>query len=212
MYTGSPLQAAATPTPRLSLTHGQVAWSLCAGRAADQRTLDCLRYLRQVGIPFTEEEQTVGRGNRLNYNFDHLIECAVALYAVRRGTKPRQAAAFLVADRKTLRELYRQAYRDIPPEAYDATWVKSAGRIIPTIADEQYLRVHDRYADTNGRIQSMTLDESISFKAGVSDLVEHHSDAVYALVPLKRVITETLAWARVAPVTPPGRPSRKPAA
>jgi hypothetical protein len=197
--------------PRLHLTHGQVAWALCGGRAPDQRTLDSLRYLRQVGIPFTEEEQTVGRGNRLTYGFDHLIECAVALYAMRRGTRPRQAAAFLVAERKFLRKFYRQTYREIPEPAFEESWIFSGGKTTPSYGDEQFIRVHERYADTSGRIETMTLDETVTLKAGVADFVERYSDIVYPLVPLKPVLIEAVALARIAPELKRGRPARLPA-
>ena len=52
--------------PRLALTHGQVAWALCAGQPPDQVTIDRLRYLRQLHVPFGADEVGVGRGNRLS--------------------------------------------------------------------------------------------------------------------------------------------------
>jgi hypothetical protein len=195
--------------PRLQLTHGQVAWALCGGQPPDRRTLDALRYLRQLEVPFTEEEMGVGRGHRLSYGYDHLIECAVAMYAIRRGMKPRQAAGFLVAERKTLRTLYRSTFRDIPEAAFKAEWVKSRGQIKAVQDQEQFIRLHARYADTSGHIESMTLEEAITYQANVTDLVERYQNAIYPLVPLRRVILENLTWALIAPVTPPGRvPSR----
>lgn len=196
--------------PSLHLTHGQVAWALCGGQPPDRRTLDTLRYLRQLGVPFTEDELGIGRGNRLTYHYDHLIECAVALYAIRRGAKPRLAAGFLVGDRKTLRKLYRSTFLDRPEGAFDADWIESGGQIRPMLADEHFVRVHDRYADTGGKVEQMTLDEVMSYHASLADLVERYPDGVYPLVPLRRVILETVYWALRAPVTPPGRASSRP--
>jgi len=195
--------------PRLQLTHGQVAWSLCGGQPPDKRTLDALRYLRQLGVPFTKDELGVGRGNRLTYTFDHLVECAVAMYAIRRATKPSQAAQFLVLERNALRKMYREAFHECPEGALDAEWIKSRGHIVPTVSDERFIRVHDRYAETSGKIELMTMDEVMTFKAGIGDLVERHSNDIYALVPLKRVMLEAVALSRIAPVTPPGRPAAR---
>ena len=59
--------ASMASVPRLNLTHGQVAWAICAGQPPDKVTVDRLRYLRQLNIPFSEDEVGVGRGNRLSF-------------------------------------------------------------------------------------------------------------------------------------------------
>lgn len=191
--------------PHLNLTHGQVAWSLCSGRPPDRRTLDSLRYLRQLGVPFTDEELGIGRGNRLTYGFDHLTECAVAMYAIRRNMKPRKGAGFLVSEREALRQLIRGEFSKCPDTALDEPWVKSRGNIRPVDLDEYFIRLHERYADVDGKIEAMTMEEVITFEASLGDLVERYPDGVYPLVPLRRVVLEAVAWALVAPVTPPGR-------
>ena len=196
--------------PTLQLTHGQVAWALCSGQNPDRRTLDALRYLRQLGVPFTEEEQGTGRGNRLTYTFDHLIECAVAMYAIRRGMKPRQGADFLVGERKTLRKLYRSTFASAPPGALDAPWVLSRGKLGAVLDDEHFIRLHKRHADTSGKIDAMSMDEVITFGATMFDQVERYANEVVALVPLRRVMYEALAWAALAPITPPGRVAATP--
>lgn len=194
--------------PRLSLTHGQVAWAICAGQPPDKVTVDRLRYLRQLGIPFTEEEVGVGRGNRLTYGFNHLVECAIALWSIRRGTKPRAAADFLITERKGLHKLFREHFKAMPEAALTAEWVKSRGRVVPTLVDEIYLRLHAR-SEEGGAIKTMTLDEVLMFKAAIGDQVEHYGNEVHALVPLRRVMLETVAWSQVAPITPPGRVAKK---
>lgn len=191
--------------PHLQLTHGQVAWALFGGQKPDRRTLDSLRYLRLLGVPFVEEEQGVGPGNRLTYTFDHLIECAVAMYAVRRGMKPRQGAGFLVGERQTLRKLYRKTFRDSRDGALDAPWVKSRGKLLPMLDDEMYIRLHKHHSEPGGKVEPMTLEEAVTFQAGLADLVERYADGVFPLVPLRRVSLEAVAWALEAPVTKPGR-------
>jgi len=195
--------------PHLDLTYGQVAWALCHGQAPDRRTLDAMRYLRQLGVPLSAEEQGSGSGNRLSYSFDQLIEIAAALYAVRRGIKPRHAAAALVADRAAFRKLCRSQFKACPLAALEAPWVKSAGKILPTMADERFLRLHERSQTTAGRIESMSLEEVLGYQAGLGDQVERYGQTVYVLVPIRRVMLEAVAWALVAPVTPPGRKSKK---
>ena len=194
--------------PRIALTHGQVAWAICSGQHPDKVTVDRLRYLRQLGIPLTEEEVGVGRGNRMTYNFDHLIECAIALWSIRRGTKPRAAAEFLITERKGLHTLFREHFKAMPDAALTAEWVKSRGRVLPTMVDEIYLRLHARSAES-GAIKTMTLDEVLMFKAAIGDQLEQYGNEVHALVPLRRVMLEAVAWSEVAPVTPPGRVARK---
>ena len=192
--------------PHLQLTRGQVAWALCGGQKPDRHTLDSLRYLRLLGVPFVEEEQGVGTGNRLTYTFDHLIECAVAMYAVRRGMKPGQGAAFLVGDRQRLRKIYRKTFRDSPDGALEAPWVKSRGKTLPPLNDaEEFIRLHKNYSDLSGKIEVMTLEEVVTFQAGLGDYVERYADGVVPLVPLRRVSLEAVAWALEAPVTKPGR-------
>ena len=194
--------------PRLALTHGQVAWALCAGQPPDKVTLDRLRYLRQLNVPFAQDEAGGGRGNRLTYRFDHLIECAIAVWSLRRGTKPRAAAEFLIAERTGLRKFFREHFKAMPDAALTAEWVKSRGRIVPTMVDEIYLRLHARSGET-GTLKAMTLDEVLMFKAAIGDQVEQYGNEIQALVPLRRVMLEAVAWALIAPVTPPGRVPRR---
>jgi len=73
----------AAPT-ELSLTHGQVAWALARGQPPTALLLDQLRYLRQLGVPFSKSELGGGRGNRIHYGFDHLIELGGAVWSAAR--------------------------------------------------------------------------------------------------------------------------------
>src|SRR5271165_1549939 len=108
-----------TPLPRFRLSHGQVAWAVALGQAPDEKTLEQLRYFRLLGVPFEPSELGSGRGNRVRYGYDHLIEVGVALFGIRRGMRPREAAEMLISQRKRLRRAYRKAYRDQPPGALD---------------------------------------------------------------------------------------------
>ena len=103
--------------PLLALTQGQVAWTLSLGQPPSEQTIDQLRYLRQIGVPFSDAEQGGGRGYHLHYGYVHLVECALALFAIRRGRVPREAAKYLISGRKGLRPLYRQAFRTLPDKA-----------------------------------------------------------------------------------------------
>jgi hypothetical protein len=97
----------------LSLTHGQVAWVLARGQQPRALLLDQLRYLRQLGVPFSKEELGGGRGNRIRYGFDHLIELGVALFGLQRGMAPREVAEILVEHRVELRRCYRDTVADL---------------------------------------------------------------------------------------------------
>lgn len=185
--------------PRLNLTHGQVAWAICDGQPSDQKTTDQLRYLRQLGVPFAESEMGKGRGFRLTYRFDQLIECGVAIWAMRRGVRPRQAAAFLVADRATLRKLYRKALHDQPDGAMGQPWIKSHGKFVPTLANDNFILLHKDYLDGSAKIDFMSMEEIVMFNAAFGDMVARRGHDVQPLVPLGRLVLKLVTWALEAP-------------
>src|SRR5262249_41899673 len=97
------------PKFQLDLTHGQAMWALSRGRPPEQRLIDQVRYLRLLGVPFRRSELGTGRGNRLHYRYEHLMEIGVAVWALERGMKPQEVANFLIEQRMFLRELYNLA-------------------------------------------------------------------------------------------------------
>jgi len=115
----------------LSLTHGQVAWALARGQQPSALLLDQLRYLRQLGVPLSEQELGGGSGNRIHYGFDHLIELGVALFGLQRGMAPREVAGILVDHRAELRRCYRDTLAALPASAFEEDWVKSRGAAVP---------------------------------------------------------------------------------
>src|SRR5215472_15530087 len=131
---------------KLNLTHGQVAWALARGAPPAALLIDQLRYLRQLGVPFSKSELGGGRGNRIRYRFDHLIELGVALFGLQRGMTPREVAGILVDHRAELRRLYREILAGLLPAAFEAEWVKSRGAVVP-IMNEIFLRLHDRHSE-----------------------------------------------------------------
>jgi len=72
--------------------HGQVAWALARGQPPSEQLIDQLRYLRQLGVPFSKAELGAGSGHRIRYGFDHLIELGVAVFGLERGMRPREVA------------------------------------------------------------------------------------------------------------------------
>jgi hypothetical protein len=195
--------------PRLTLTHGQAIWTLCLGifPVAPQRqlVLDQVRYLRQLGIPFDERTRGQGRGHRMRYHFEELAELGVALYALRRGVRPKDIRACLVTERTRLRALYHQAMEEQPAQALEACWVKSRGTSIPLLGNERFLRVHNRYSDTPGTFDVIGPEQAQAFGDlfGMRELFADGTTQV--LVPLTRLVLELVAWAREAPDTKPGR-------
>jgi hypothetical protein len=190
------------PVPRLSLSHGQVAWALSRGTPPNQLLLDQLRYLRQLGIPFRAGELGTGRGYRMRYGFDHLIELGVALFGLRRGMTPRDIAMLLVRNRAALRRAYRAAFAAQPPAAIDEPWVKSRGTT-PILADEVFL-LNDRHSAAPGTFEIVRIANLGQIIAMVLE-GEHPGEATRTLVPLTRLVLELVAWARDAPETKPGR-------
>src|SRR5258707_410399 len=117
--------------PSINLSHGQVLWTLSRGILPDSRLVDQVRYLRLLGVPFRKAELGKGRGNRLLYRYEHLIELGVGVWALERGMKPQEVAKSLIGQRKFLRQLYVRTFLEQPEQAIEAKWVKSRGRVVP---------------------------------------------------------------------------------
>lgn len=193
----------------LQLTFGQVAWALNAGREPDKVTIDRLRYLRQLHVPFTDKElkqHGAGSGNRLIYGFDHLVECALAIYALRQRMKPTEVAKVIVAERVFIRNAARELFLSLSPEALTASWVKSRGQEKVLMEDEQFLRLHDRFSQTPGKIDLVSWEQAQG-NPDISplDFIERLANGeARPLVPLRRVTLIAVAWALEAPKTRPG--------
>ena len=188
----------------LSLTHGQVAWVLARAQQPSALLLDQLRYLRQLGVPFSKEELGGGRGNRIRYGFDHLIELGVALFGLQRGMAPREVAAILVEHRVELRRCYRDTVATIPTSAFEAEWVKSRGAVVP-IMNEICLRLHDRYSERPGTFELVGGDAFAALMELETITETYPGGEVRTLLPLTRLVVELVAWAREAPEIKPGR-------
>src|SRR5260370_41750269 len=113
------------PPLDLSLTHGQVAWVLSRGLTPTAEVFDQIRNLRQLGVPFTKQELGMGRGNRIRYGVDHLIELGDALSGLRRGMTPHEDEPLLLKHRDELRQCYRDTLQQQPPAAFKAERRKS---------------------------------------------------------------------------------------
>jgi hypothetical protein len=189
----------------LRLTHGQVAWTLARGLPPTRELLDQLRYLRQLGMPFTKEELGSGRGNRIWYGFDHLIELGVALFGLRRGIVPREVAGILVDHRGEFRRCYREVLAGLPAGAFEADWVKSRGAVVPLMRKEIFMRMHDRYSQKPGTVELVPGDAFAAMTQIGTVTEKYPGEEARTLLPLTRLVLELVAWAREAPEIKPGR-------
>jgi hypothetical protein len=190
--------------PSANLSHGQVLWTLGRGTLPDSRLVDQVRYLRLLGVPFRKAELGKGRGNRLLYHYEHLIELGVGVWALERGMKPQEVANFLIGQRKYLRQLYVRTFLKQPEKAIDAPWVKSRGRIVPILGNETFLRIHDRYSSAPGKIELVQQDEISQLNDFFALAETYPGEKTRTLLPLTRLILELVAWSREAPETRPG--------
>jgi len=188
----------------LSLTHGQVAWVLARGQQPSALLLDQLRYLRQVGVPFSKQELGGGRGNRIRYGFEHLIELGVALFGLQRGMAPREVAQILVNHRVEFRRLYRDTVAALPAGAFEAAWVKGRGEVVP-IRNEICLRLHDRYSERPGTFELVPGDAFAALMELEAITEKYPGGEIRTLLPLTRLVLELVAWAREVPEIKPGR-------
>ena len=193
-----------TTIPTLSLSHGQVLWALERGRPPEPTTVDQLRYLRRLGVPFRKSELGSGRGNRVRYRYEHLIELGVALFGLQRGMKPQEVAKILTDRRKYLRTIYEKAFSDQPEAAMEAEWVKSRGRVVPLLGDEIFLRLHDRHSDAPGKIEMLEQNEIKDLREFFLLGEKYPGEKTRTLLPLTRLVLELVAWAKEAPEIKPG--------
>jgi hypothetical protein len=169
-----------------------------------KKLVDEVRYLRRLGVPFDEGEMGTGRGNRIQYGFDELIELGVAVFGLHRRMRPRELAELLVRERPRLRKLFREVWHEQPEGALEAPWVKSRGRMIPLIASEVLLRMHDRYAEKPGTIEILRPEEMRSGGPLAFFAERYSEEEVRIVLPMSRLMLELVAWAREAPETRPG--------
>lgn len=187
----------------LKLSFGQVAWALSHGRPPHPRTLDRLRYLRQLQVPFTEAERK-GSGNRMVYRFEHLVECGLAYEGLKRRLKPLDIATAIGSERKRLRMLAKSVFDEIDPAEFHL--VNDAWRK-PTYdpMQERYVRFHDRDSLHPWTIEELSISKDpASGRRTIFDVQREDSGA--DLIPLKNCIVSWVGWALVAPETRPGRP------
>jgi hypothetical protein len=188
----------------LSLTHGQVAWALARGQPPSNQLIDQLRYLRQLGVPFSKAALGAGSGNRIRYGFDHLIELGVAVFGLERGLRPREIARILVDHRAEFRRCYRDTLAGLSESAFTAEWVKSRGAMVPLI-NERFLRLHDRFSERPGSFELVPGDSIDAFRQFATVTERYPGGEVRTLLPITRLVTELVAWAREAPEIKPGR-------
>ena len=194
--------------PKLQLSAGQALWVINQGRTPGPQLRNEARYLRRLGIPHDEDQVSQGRGHRLLYTYEDIVELGVALFALRRGMKPKDVAEAIKQDRASYRQIYREALADKPPAALAEEWVRSRGKIRPVFANDLHMRLHARMRDTPSRYEIVVPDINSLFDE-LFDVREVHTDgADFFLVPLTRLAIEYLAWALEAPVIKPGRTAR----
>ena len=192
--------------PELDLTTGQVGWVLNDRAPAPRVMFNQLNYLRQLGIPFSPSERHQGRGHRLRYDFDHLMETGLALTGLRLHLKPADIQELFVAQRADRRLRCRQALAEQPEAALTADWVRSAGAVVSVLGNEIWMRLHDRYAEKPGEIEMLGF-EALTMPEGFTpfDMVERfHGQQIRGLVPLTRLVVKWTALALEAPDMRPG--------
>lgn len=194
--------------PKLSISQGQLLWSLSCGQEPPPGLVDEVRYFRALGIPFEEKSQAKGRGNRLTYGFDEIAELAIAFALLRRGVKKKDIAQQLTKDRGQLKRHLRHVFESQPEGALTSAWVKSRGTLKPILGDEVFWPVYDRNSETPGKIEFLKGRGLQSMRQGSVPVMHMANGEARELLPVTRILLEVIAWALEAPVTKHG-PSPK---
>jgi len=189
----------------LRMSFGQVAWVLSHGRTPHPSLLDQLRYLRQMEVPFSEEERQ-GSGNRMTYRFEHLVECGLGLQAIKRRIRPTDVATTIKTGRKALHKLARSIYDEIDPAeflAVNEAWRKPSYDEM----EERFVWFHDRESDRPLTIEPLTIAKATEVsQRTIFDA--QRLDAALHLIPFKNCIVAWVGRALIAPVIKPGRPAK----
>lgn len=201
--------------PHFPLTHGQLAWVLALGKFLPlprwRHLMAQLRYLRQLGIPFRETRRGKGRGHRIRYSYDELMEVAVGLYALRQEVRPHVIAKILRTNRARLRRVFREALAERPATALEQPSLASRGTIVAIPDEARFLYVHTRYSDTPGKYELVlpapATDQSESFDMEEVFTVDGTTGTQ---IPLTSLVWEMTYWAQRAPDITPGRRARTP--
>ena len=198
--------------PRLSLTHGQLAWVLALGQFLPpprwRHLMAQLRYLRQLGIPFREAQRGKGRGHRIRYSYDELMEVAVGLYALRQEVRPHVIAKILLRNRARLRQVYREALAERPATALEQPWLPSRGTIVALPEEARFLYVHNRYSNTPGQYELVVPPPATDLSQSVEMPEEFVDGTTETWIPLTSLVWEMTYWAQRAPGITPGRRAR----
>lgn len=190
------------PFARNPLSFGQVVYAITGSTHPKGVTVDQLRYLRRLGIPFAPEEAQ-GSGNRLPYTFDHLFECAVGIVALG-FLKPKDVQQIIVGHRKALRKVGRETLALLGGE-----WSTILDHYDPggLHQDNRRLVLTDRYSDdpcnfylmagSNARKNELSLHSTHRLPA-TAQLTGRH-------IALNSLVATIVYRGMQAPQTKPGR-------
>ena len=189
------------------LSFGQVAQAICYGNTPDPETVDRLRYLRQLGIPFSESERT-GSGFRKNYTFDQLFECALAVEWIRWGGKPRHVAEAILRNRADVGDVGRKVLKGLKDEDLKRALSLKGGLHQPT--GDEILAILSREAKNSIYGLDLVKRSAKTPGAGTEGLEFARRLPVFGratyepVVPLFQLVASLVAHARNAPETRPG--------
>jgi hypothetical protein len=144
-----PAQPDAAALPRLALTHGQTIWVLSElgfHHGVSTSTFNhYVKSLRRLDVPFGRGKgQSEGR-RRITYDFEELIELALALLLRVYGVLPDRVVEGLRTFREALRPIYRQAYFELSEHRYPPARVSAeSGRLVELTG--LYLDLNIRYS------------------------------------------------------------------
>ena len=142
---------------RISLSHGQVRWLLRhlfdLGEDTDATFDSYLKFLRRHGVPFAKDETPGSPGINVVYNYEHIMELAVALALRRQAILKKDTVIPLVQLRDELRLLYRRAWLERDRGLGTRVTVKVAGAKQISVSG-LWLDLGPRYSE--GQVLSIT--------------------------------------------------------
>lgn len=186
--------------PDLNLTLGQLLWALGDGREPDKLLSDQVRYLRQLGIPQKSADAARGSGNHIRYDFHDLVELGLALAGLKLRFRPKDIKAVMDDDRTRLHRAIDLAWRELPDNVLEDSWVKSRGAVKVEFDNELYLRLHDRRSEQWRQLDFIGPDDDLTTGRKLFDAIERMPDGqIRDVIKVKQSIVPWVAWALEAP-------------
>lgn len=192
--------------PNISLSHSQALWTLreigLSHGSSPTKFAHYVKHLRKLGIPFDWNHQPT-RGKSATYEFDAMMELAVALSLRIYGALPDAIPTALKTHRDRLKAIYREAGLGAKSRLWTSAKIEGSPR-----AEISGVYLELGLAFENGRYVEAGLPTALSASRAIERFANSHAaDRSWLPLNLSKIAAQLVETARRAP--PVRSPSRR---